>query len=599
MPASPITFDLTGSVANAFSMSFVQNGLTLTVSSALYDGTYLGTMLPYEFSTPTLSMTSQGIGALNTYFDAEDGFDADGKFEMATLSFGQNVRVVSVSLIPTGTRYNWPGVDTEFVMFGNGLVRDDTQRQFIDQSDFINEVSVTGSFLGIGAVTYLDGFRIASITVELLGLNAVADTYAVKTSDAPLTLDVLANDTNAQQITAIDTTSLLGSVSLAADGLTLLYSAGSAFDYLAKGATATETFTYTVLGSDGTSQTQTVTLTVTGDPNLINGTAGNDLLNGTANRDVIMGLAGNDTIKGMGGNDDISGGLGKDVLYGNDGNDRVDGGDGDDFVYGDAGNDTVVGGAGNDRLSGGEGNDSIDGSFGADRLYGDGGNDVLTGSAGANILDGGTGIDTMSGGAGGDTYYVDNVDDQVIELALGGTDLVRSTASFTLAANVENLIIEGAESVYGIGNALTNQLTGNAGDNALLGLGGNDRLAGASGNDWLVGGAGRDIVTGGVGYDAFVFAEWGTTNFDTVTDFNTAFDTIRLSSAAFGLDVGAIEASEFGLGTKATTATQRLVYDQAHGDLYFDADGNGAGGRQLIASLVDGTVLHYDDIFAY
>ncbi len=598
MPASPITFDLTGSAANAFSMSFMQNGLTLTVSSALYDGTYLGTMLPYEFSTPTLSMTSSGIGALNTYFDAEDGFDADGKFEMATLSFGQNVRVVSVTLIPTGTRYNWAGIDTEFVMFGDGLVRDDAQRQFIDPTDFINEVSVYGSFLGIGAVTYLDGFRIASITVELIGLVATADAYAVKTSDAPVTLDVLANDTNGQQITAIDTTSLLGSVSLAADGLTLVYTAGSAFDHLAKGATATETFTYTVLGSDGTSQTQTVTLTITGDPNEINGTAGNNLLTGAATRDVIMGLAGNDTVNGLGGNDDIYGGLGKDVLHGNDGNDRVDGGDGDDLVYGDAGNDTVTGGAGNDRLSGGDGDDSIDGSIGSDRLYGDGGSDVLTGSSSTNILDGGTGIDTMSGGAGGDTYYVDDAGDQVLEFALGGTDVVRTTVSFTLADNVENLIIEGMASLNGTGNSATNQLTGNGADNVLSGLGGNDRLTGGLGNDRLIGGAGRDILTGGAGSDDFVFSEWGTGNFDTVADFDAAFDTIQLSSTAFGLDIGAIDSSEFGFGTKATTATQRLVYDQARGDLYFDADGNGAGGRQLIASLVDGTVLTYDDIFA-
>lgn len=69
MPSSPITFDLTGSVPNAYFMSFEQSAISLTVSSALYYGGATGSQLPYEFSTPTLSMTSDGIGALNTYND--------------------------------------------------------------------------------------------------------------------------------------------------------------------------------------------------------------------------------------------------------------------------------------------------------------------------------------------------------------------------------------------------------------------------------------------------------------------------------------------------------------------------------------------------
>ena len=133
----------------------------------------------------------------------------------------------------------------------------------------------------------------------------------------------------------------------------------------------------------------------------------------------------------------------------------------------------------------------------------------------------------------------------------------------------------------------------------MFGLGANDRLDGGEGDDHLVGGMGRDIITGGAGADEFVFAEFGSANYDTVTDFNGAFDTIQLSAAAFRLDVGAIDVSEFVLGTTATTATQRLIYDKAHGDLYFDADGNGAGARQLVASLVDGTALTYADIFAF
>ena len=611
MLSAPITFDLTGSVPDAYSMSFVQSGLSLTVSTALYDGTYLGTGLPYEFSTPTLSMTSDGIGALNTYSDIDLWFDADGKYEMATFSFGQTVTVVSVKLIPMGTRHNPTGEDTHFVMFGDGLIRDALTQQIIDPTDFTNDVSVTGSLLGLGAVYHVDGFRIAAITVVALdtipGLNSVADFYALKSTDAPLKLNVLANDVNASLVSGINTSGVSGSVTLAADGLTLDYTAGTAFDYLSKGAQATDTFTYTVLGGDGTSQTQTVTVTVTGAPNEITGTSVSNTLVGSDRHDLILGLGGNDTINGMGGYDEIDGGTGKDLLHGNDGHDLINGGDSDDFVYGDAGNDTVIGGLGNDRLYGGDGNDSLDGSVGTDRLYGDAGNDRLTGSDLANILNGGTGADTMAGGNGTDTYYVDDAGDQIIELAAGGTDLVYSTVGLTLAANVENVILLGADAINATGNDLVNRLTGNAANNLLSGLAGNDRLDGGFGNDRLSGGVGRDILTGGVGADEFVFSEWGSANYDAILDFNAADDSILLSAAAMGHAVGGFLAAEFGFAatnlagitTFATTAAQRIIYDKARGDLYYDADGNGSAAKQLIASLVDGTALTIDDVFAF
>ncbi len=599
MPSSPITFDLTGAVPNDYSMSFVQSGVSLTVSSALYYGGSGASQLPYEFSTPTLSMTADGIGALNTYGDLGSGFDADGKYEMATFSFGQTVRITSVKLIPLGTRFNTTGANTQFIMVEQGLPVNPAARQTIDPTDFTNETSLYGDFLGIAAYNRFDMFRVASITIETVDLVTMADSYAISSNAPATTLDVLANDIDDRLISSINTTGILGSVTLAANGLSLVYNAGSAFDTLAAGETVTETFTYTVLGWDGTSETQTVTVVVTGGTNAITGTSAANQLTGTANRDTMLGLAGNDTISGGGGNDIIDGGLDNDRLNGNAGNDFVDGNSGNDYLYGDAGQDTLVGGAGNDYLYGGEGNDSLDGSIGTDRLYGEAGNDVLTGSDLVNTMDGGTGIDTMTGGAGSDKYYVDDSNDQIIELLAGGTDTVYTTASYTLSDNVENMIINGADAINGTGNALSNRLTGNAANNVLSGLGGSDRLTGGLGNDKLIGGVGRDILTGGDGADEFHFAEFGTTNSDTIADFNGADDSIHLSGAAFGLSLGALDQAALGFGTAATTADQRLVYNQATGDLYFDADGVGAGARQLVASLVDGTALTYEDFFVF
>ncbi len=55
-----------------------------------------------------------------------------------------------------------------------------------------------------------------------------------------------------------------------------------------------------------------------------------------------------------------------------------------------------------------------------------------------NLLDGGAGKDTLVGGFGNDTYIVDNVGDVVVEDFNKGTDLIRSSVSYTLSANVEN-----------------------------------------------------------------------------------------------------------------------------------------------------------------
>ena len=67
-------------------------------------------------------------------------------------------------------------------------------------------------------------------------------------------------------------------------------------------------------------------------------------------------------------------------------------------------------------------------------IYGNGGNDTLNGSGGNDILDGGTGNDSMSGGLGNDTYVVDSTGDIVNEFG-GGTDLVQSSVSFSLATH--------------------------------------------------------------------------------------------------------------------------------------------------------------------
>jgi Ca2+-binding RTX toxin-like protein len=352
--------------------------------------------------------------------------------------------------------------------------------------------------------------------------------------------------------------------------------------------------------------------------------------------DTFVGGDGYDVFGGLAGNDSIAGGGGNDVLVGFAGNDTLDGGTGDDQMTGGTGNDVYIVDSAADDV--GEIPNSPTINYGIDLVKTDLANYTLpdaverlmytgaaafagtgnalanhiSGGAGNDTLNGGAGADTLAGSAGDDTYVVDSPGDRVLEKAGEGSDTIQTArAAFNLAATdpltaapcfaqVENLTYSGLANFNGTGNGGANRIAGGAGNDTLSGGAGadtlsggagNDKLAGGAGDDTIAGGLGADTLAGGAGADGFLFdVSLGQDNVDRIADFG-AGDQIVLDHTIFAaLDVGALAEAAFWAGTSAQDANDRIIYDKATGNLYYDADGNGEVAAQLIGTL--GTLAH-------
>ena len=225
-------------------------------------------------------------------------------------------------------------------------------------------------------------------------------------------------------------------------------------------------------------------------------------LSGTGSIDdnTITGNDGINTLKGMGGADTLEGGLGLDKLFGGTGNDL--------YIVDDK--DTIT------ELAG-EGNDSVLSTIsytlsanvetltlvGPDAITGIGGigDNTLIGNVGNNTLDGGVGNDSLIGGDGDDTYLVDSAGDTITELAGEGIDSVRSSVTFTLGAEVENLALNGTTAINATGNGLANTLAGNTAANVLTGGAGDDTYVVGAGDTVVeLGGGGTDTIMSSISW---------------------------------------------------------------------------------------------------
>jgi Ca2+-binding RTX toxin-like protein len=319
------------------------------------------------------------------------------------------------------------------------------------------------------------------------------------------------------------------------------------------------------------------------------GTSFADTLTGDEQANSLAGAAGADTLNGGGGVDTADYSADTSAVTVNiAANVAIDGGGSTDTLSsvenaaGSAFDDQITGSAIANGLSGGDGNDTLNGAEGAD---------TLNGGAGADTLDGGAGVDALAGGIGDDVYLVEG-GDVVTELTGEGTDSVYTSTHYTLSANIEALVAQGAAAINLFGNTLNNIIVGNSAQNTMDGGVGADTLIGGVGDDLYVIDDQLDVIIESAGegtldtiYTSFTYYQMG-------ANVENTQITGGPGSYVVGNDVSNLLVGNTGADTLVGGIGADTLVGAAGDDFYIIADQDdviieiGSGGNDTILTSI-------------
>jgi trimeric autotransporter adhesin len=178
---------------------------------------------------------------------------------------------------------------------------------------------------------------------------------------------------------------------------------------------------------------------------------------------------------------------------------------------------------------------------------------VGTANNGNDTLTSNTGVDTLHGGSGNDTFVINNSADVIQDTSATSNNVALSSVTYTLATNVNSLMLTGSANISGQGNATNNTLTGGAG------------------NDTLIAGSGLGTLRGGTGNTTFVVNNVSDVVQDTQSGSNNTVQSSVTFSAPSNVNTLILT------GTAALTATANSVNDTLTSNSGLDTLVGGSG----------------------
>lgn len=536
---------------------------------------YSGTVVDYSFAP-----TTNGVIVTDLRAGSPDGVDTD--LNVQNYWFGDGLRLTQAQLayaIVSGTPGNDTLVGSDTPNSGQiirGLAGDDTLtagsggNTVLDGSDGNDTLRDAGAAAAASLVDTMSGglgddtyvvTRANDIIVE--AANAGIDT--VRTDLATYLLPTEVENLVYTGLLGIAATgNALGNTFSGFDGVSTINGGDGSDTAVFTGLLAQHTVTVNADGSITLTDTRTGSpdgaatftnvenfrfsdgLTLTRDQlgvAIVYGTEGNDTLTSSVTGAIIYGLGGNDILTANADGQTLDGGAGADTLNDNarTGAKLIGGADNDTFIVNSLG--TII------TEAAGGGTDAVQTSLSSFALpanvealaYTGTSSFTATATAAGQSISGGASADTLGDGGfanvtlrgqgGSDTFNVSLASTIVNELAGSTNATVNTTlASYTLGANIQNLVRTGTGAFTGVGNGLANTMTGGVG---------NDTFTGGAGNDLLNGGGGTNtaVYSGAPSSYSFVLNADGSVTVTDLragspdgTDTNVNIQTYRLGT---------------------------------------------------------------------